>query len=194
MIARMIRRTTAFPILVSIVAAALLTATAPARGALAHEGSQDVTALFDRALAKVHAQPDFAKAVMLEADGTPAGDRAVNSASKIVRWRFVLDNQGTHGSPFASATISYRRSSGFGSVIGNPSPFLDDLPIKKAPRMTLRRAVSLLEDAGFKDGFVNVTLRDPLGPKQTPPLYIFGLADNNFVGVNTKTGRVAPLS
>jgi hypothetical protein len=186
--------TTARLIVVATVAAASLAVTASPSPAVDHSGARDVTALFDAALAKVRADPDFSKAVMLEADGGPAGNRAVKSASKIVRWRFVLDNQRTHGSPFASATISYRRSSGFGSVIGNPSPFLDDVRIKESPRMTLKRAVSLLEGAGFNDGFFNVTLRDPLGPQQTPPLYIFGLAGNDFVGVNTQTGRVAPLS
>ncbi len=53
-------------------------------------------------------------------------------------------------------------------------------------------AIALLEDAGYDDGFVNVTLRDPLGPDPTPPLYIFG-TDNGFVAVNTKTGDVEPI-
>jgi hypothetical protein len=59
--------------------------------------------------------------------------------------------------------------------------------------MTLKEAVALLEDAGYEDGFSNVTLRRPLGPKAIPPLYIFGVAEGGFVGVNTKTEKVKPL-
>ena len=59
--------------------------------------------------------------------------------------------------------------------------------------MTLKRAVSLLERAGYRQGFFNVTLRNPLGPHRTAPFYIFGLA-NPFVGVNTKTGEVRPFN
>jgi hypothetical protein len=34
-----------------------------------------------------------------------------------------------------------------------------------------------------------VTLRNPLGPKESNPLYIFGFA-NGYVDVDTVTGRV----
>jgi hypothetical protein len=176
-------------VLAAAVAAAPATASAPSRAK-----GRDVTVLFGQALSKVRADPDFAKAVMLEADGTPNGNKPVDNAGQIASWRFVLDNQRTQGSDFASVTISYRRSSGFGTPDGNPSPFLDDVQMPKAPKMTLKRAVSLLDKAGFRDGFENVALRDPLGPDSTAPLYIFGLADNSFVGVNTKTGKVKPLS
>lgn len=196
MIARVNRSSrTAVLILLSIVVTGSLAATAASAGASSARATKlDVTVLFDRAVAKVRAKPDFAKAVMLEAEGRPAGDRAVESAKKIVDWEFVLDNQDTRGSPFASVSLSYKRSSGFGSVQGHKSPFLDDLLIKKAPRMTLKDAVSLLEDAGYRDGFFNVTLRNPLGPDSSSPLYIFEVAGHSFVSVNTKTEAVAGLS
>ena len=41
--------------------------------------------------------------------------------------------------------------------------------------------------------FFNVTLRDPLGPTASKPLYIFGFANGEFVAVNTVTDKVAPL-
>jgi hypothetical protein len=59
--------------------------------------------------------------------------------------------------------------------------------------MTMKEAVSLLDDAGYDDGFSAVTLRAPLGPKATAPLYIFSVG-NDFVGVNTKTRKVKQLS
>jgi hypothetical protein len=81
----------------------------------------------------------------------------------------------------------------FGRVVGHESPFLEDVEITEPPDMTLKRAVSLLDHAGYRDGFSAVTLRAPLGPKTTPPLYIFTVG-HDFVGVNTKTGKVKPLS
>ena len=171
-----------------------IAASAPAAGVAAPAKTPDVTRLFDRALAKVTAKPDFARAAMLEADGATAGGRAVDSATGIVRWRFVLDNQRTRDTDFDSVTLRYSAPAGFGRPVGHPSPFLEDNRIRKAPKMTLAQAVTLLYDAGFGQKFQGVTLRSPLGPEATPPLYIFTLADGDFVGVNTKTGAVEPLS
>lgn len=155
-----------------------------------HPRSPDVTRLFRQAAVKVRANPDFSRAMVLEADGVPAGKGIVKNASQIARWRFVFDNR---DSRFASVTIDYRRSSGFGPPVGHTSPFLEDVEIKKPPKMTLGRAVTLLEGAGHRSGFFDVTLRSPLGPTTTPPLYIFGLAGGRFAAVNTKTGSVTPL-
>jgi hypothetical protein len=103
----------------------------------------DVTELFDQALATVRAQPDFAQAEVLEADGMPNGKKAVLSPRKIVRWRFVFQNS-TPGSGFASATLNYR-DGGFGRVVGHTEPFLEDAVIKAAPKMTLAEAVARLQ-------------------------------------------------
>jgi hypothetical protein len=157
----------------------------------AQTSAKDVTKLFDQAVQKVRANPDFADAVVLEADGLPAGKGAIERASQIGRWRFVFDNS-TPGSDSASVTIDWKRGEGFSKPDGNPSPLLDDVEIRKAPKMTLREAVNLLEAGGTKQ-FDNVTLRRPLGPESTPPLYIFGLASGKFVAVNTKTGDVEPI-
>ena len=59
----------------------------PLIAATATAANTDVTVLFDRAVAKVHKNPDFAKAVLLEADGSPAGKGAVTRTSQITRWR-----------------------------------------------------------------------------------------------------------
>src|SRR3954452_14255228 len=135
--------------------------------------AKDVTKLFDRAVDKVTSNPDFADAVMLEADGTPDGNKPVDGAAQVTNWRFVFENS-TPGSDFASVTIDWGKGLGFSKPDGNPSPFLEDVPIKKAPKMTLKKAIKLLDQAGT-DEFENVTLRRPLGPQRTPPLYIFGV-------------------
>jgi hypothetical protein len=154
---------------------------------------KDVTKLFDQALRIVRSHEDFAKAVTLEAEGLPKGDDPVRRAAGIVRWRFVYDNQSTKGSDSKSVTLRYRKPGGFGKPKGNPSPFLEDVAIKKAPKMTLREAVARLRDAGLDDGFYGVTLRRPLGPQNNAPMYIFTLGNGNYAAVNTKTGEVFQL-
>ena len=113
----------------------------------------DVTVLFGRAVKTVRntQRPTYTNAVVLEADGVTrggqcstmgcSGGRGVKDASGVVSWRFVFDNQSSH-SRFASATVAYGPApKAFGKVNGNPSPFLEDVVIAKAPRMTLSRAV-----------------------------------------------------
>ncbi len=175
---------------VLLTLAATLVLAAGASGAANNAKTPDVTELFTQARATVRAQPKFARAEVLEADGAPAHRGTVTSAAKIVRWRFIFDNA-TPGSDFMSATLNYRDGE-FGRVVGHSESFLEDAEIAEPPKMTLKDAVSLLTRAGYRDGFDNVTLRSPLGPKSVPPLYIFDTADG-FVGVNTKTGKVKVL-
>jgi hypothetical protein len=156
----------------------------------------DVKVLFHRAVKIVRATdpPTFSNAVMLEAEGTTGGV-PTTSASGIDRWRFVFDNQ-LSGPQFPrSAFISYGPPPlAFGPVTGNPSPFLEDRQIPKAPAMTLKRAVKLLQGAGFTDAFLNVTLRSPIAQITFNPLYIFGFGNNQFVAVDTVTKQVFPFS
>jgi hypothetical protein len=152
--------------------------------------AKDVTKLFGAAVDKVTSNPDFADAVVLEADGVPSGNKPIERASQIARWRFVFQNA-TPGSDFASVTIQWRRGQGFEAPVGHEPPFLEDVVIKRAPKMTLRAAIGLMADTGTRE-FLNVTLRRPLGPERTPPLYIFGV-DDGFIAVNTKTGDVEPI-
>lgn len=180
----------AVPALAVIVASCLIATGSPAAGVPAR--GADIKLLFDRALATVRANREFAKAVMLEADGSPTGNGAVRGAARITRWRFVLANRG--GSRFASVTIDYRRASGFAAPVGHPEPFLEDVVIKRAPKLTLAEAVSRLRRAGYRRPFSNVTLRNPLGPERSQALYIFGLDRKGFVAVNSRTGAVDPIS
>jgi hypothetical protein len=130
--------------------------------------------------------------VVLEADGITKGGRGTRSASGVVAWRFVFQNP-TGGNGIFSATLSYGPApKGFGRVRGYRTPFLDDVVIRRAPRMTLAAAVRRLRRAGHTGRFYNVTLRNPLGPRVTNPLYIFAFA-RRFVGVDTVTGRVRAL-
>jgi hypothetical protein len=183
-----------------LAAAALGTAVTRALAATAtsarHAVTPDVTVLFRRAVQIIHAtsRPRFARAVVFEADGTTAGGRLVTSASGIVKWRFVFDNTASQ-SRFASATLFYGPPPvRFGRVKGIRSPFLEDVDIPRAPKMTLGQAVTLLRKAGFRQGFFTVTLRNPLGPKRRHPNYIFGMAGGTFIGVDTVTKRVSRFS
>ncbi len=184
---------------IALTACALVIALSPASNVAAASGrpssTPDVTILFGRAVKLIRAtsRPTYARAVVYEADGTTRGGRGTKSASGIVNWRFVFDNYPSH-SRYASATLSYgpppRK---FGKVKGYRSPFLEDRVISKAPRMTLRQAVTGLQRAGYRRAFVNVTLRYPLAPTISKPLYIFGFANAQYVAVNTVTGKVTRI-
>lgn len=155
--------------------------------------------LFRQAVHKLHAKPNFNNAIMLEADGQTQGNRAVKYARGIVRVRFVFDNQETTGSKFASAYVHYGPPPKlFGKIHGVKFPFLEDRRILHPPEMTLKNAVRRLRHAGYHDKFSNVTLRKPLTKhKHTHVLFIFGLGtgqDQPYVAVDTKTGKVAPIS
>jgi hypothetical protein len=140
----------------------------------------------------VRGRVQFLGASPLEADGSPSSGAATTAAG-VDRWRFVFDNQRTPGSRFRSAILKYRRGR-FGRVKGIRPAFLEDNRLSPLPDMTLDDAVARLRDAGFEDPFSTVTLRFPVGPSFSEPLYIFGFGDGSFVGVGTKTGAVAPLS
>jgi hypothetical protein len=152
-----------------------------------------VTVLFGRALRKVRAthRPRFANARVFEADGSTANRRPTSSASGINRWRFVFDNTASH-SKYLSATLTYRGGR-FGKVTAIRQPFLEDVVIAKAPKMTLATAVKRLRGAGYKRPFRFVTLRRPLGPRNVNALYLFGLSNGADVAVDTVTGRVSKV-
>ncbi len=164
-----------------------------------------MTTLFRRALHRVqHADHGtFSNSAVLEADGVTHGGhctdqgcttgRSAANAAGVVEWRFVLQND-TPDSPEKSAVVVYRPwPKGFGGVVGNPPPIFEDVPLHKAPKMTLVRAISRLRRAGHHARFVAVTLRNPLGAKPVNPLYIFGFAHKPSVGVDTVTGKVKTI-
>jgi len=60
----------------------------------AAQGIPDVTVLFGRAVKLIRntKPPTYKRAIVFEADGFTAGNRAVKTAAGIVRWRFVFQN------------------------------------------------------------------------------------------------------
>jgi hypothetical protein len=152
-----------------------------------------VQALFRRAGRIVRGRVQFLGASPLEAKGRPSSGTAT-TAAEVDRWRFVFDNQRTPGSRFRTAIVRYGRGR-FGPVKGRRPAFnLDDNSLSPLPEMMLDNAVAHLRTAGFQSPFSSVTLRFPLGPSSSEPLYIFGFADGSFIGVGTKTGTVAPVT
>ncbi len=153
----------------------------------------DVTVLAPRAEKIVHAQRPFRKAVLLEAEGTPAArSHVVKTARGIVAWRFVFDNQGS-GNAFSSAIVDAVHGK-FGKVRGHTGPVLDDQGISRIPKMTLSRAIGLLDKAGYRSGFSAVTLRKPLNPGVRHIEYIFTVKSGKYVAVDTRTGQVKQVS
>jgi hypothetical protein len=58
--------------------------------------------------------------------------------------------------------------------------------------MTLRSAVSLMRQASYRRGVVDVTLRNPLGPRRSNPLYIFGCSDGWDAAVTPEIAGIGP--
>ena len=187
-------------------AIALLAVPNVAAAAPASRAGPDVTVLFGRAVNMVRAakRPTYSRAVMFEADGITRGGRCTSmgcfggrgatTAAGVVSWRFVLDNEASH-SRFKSASISYGPPpKAFGSVTGYRASFTEDFQMSRPPRMTLSQAVGLLRRAGHRGLFFNVTLRNPVQPKRSNPLYIFGFAHNRYVSVDTVTKKVKPFA
>jgi hypothetical protein len=153
----------------------------------------DVTALIGPATkrGRATAKPQFERDVLYEADGATRGGKPVSSVAGIVSRRFVFD--GTPGSKYASATLTYGpEPKRFGRVVGVKQPFLEDVPIPRAPTMTLAQALARVRKAGYRRGFSAVTLRNPLGPTKSNPLYIFTVG-SKYVAVNTVTRKVSVL-
>ncbi len=168
-----------------------------AAGSAAPGATPSVQSLITRATAMVRAKKGFAKAVLLEADGTGRGE--MRSAAGVTKWRFVYNNQTTPKFKYRAAFVFYRNGR-LGNFKALKGPFLEDRNISKIPKMTLPTAVAKLRAAGHKLGFLTVTLRWPLtGGTRTArpinePLYIFGFSSGTFVSVETRTGRVRRIA
>ena len=164
--------------------------------AAARKTIPDVKVLFHRAVKIVRATdpPTFSNAVMLEAEG----DDRWRTHHVCIRHRPLAVRV---RQPAVLPAISLQRvylldgppPLAFGPVIGNPSIFVEDHLIPKAPAMTLKQAVKRLQEAGFTTAFLNVTLRNPVAQITLNPLYIFGLENNAFVAVDTVTKQVFPF-
>lgn len=69
--------------------------------------------------------------------------------------------------------------------------WLECVPIKLPTALTLKDAITKLNEANIvKPHSKVVTLRNPLGPWQRNPQFIFGQVGTGFVAVDAKTGEV----
>lgn len=174
----------------AIAIAAAAAGTAVAAGS-APKGIPDVKSLFNPALAYVRGADSgqLAKAVVYEADAVVPKPAATTAG--ITSWKFVFQNP-TPNSQYASATVLYGPSpKKFNTLIASPEPFLEDVVIAKAPTLSLLQGLAKLRAAGYRGKFSSVVLRDPLGPKQVDPMYIFGVVGKGFVAVDALNGKVS---
>jgi len=126
----------------------------------------------------------YPHAKLYEADGKASAP--TTDPAKIDQLRVVFQNSGN------STVIITETSYGeFGAPVEIPHPWAEDVVIAWPVKMDLAKANELKEAAGFKNPYNNVTLRNPLGPVRSNPLFIFGTAPPNpYVFVDTVTGKV----
>jgi hypothetical protein len=122
------------------------------------------------------------------ATGGPTRDPA-----KIDRMTVVFLHPGDSiDSTDSAVTIESIGYSEFGEPKVIPVPFLGDLVVEWPVRMDLSEANKLKEEAGFSKPYTRVILRNPLGPKETNPFFIFNVAGESscYILVDTVTSEV----
>lgn len=129
---------------------------------------------------------EYPTAVLYEADGS-ASKGETTRPEEIDTIRVVC----TRPEDGATIIVKITDSDKVGKPIFIPEPWLEDVVIAWPVEMTLLHASQLKEQTGYKDPYVCVTLRNPLGPERTNPYFIFG--DNKhqpYIFVDTVTGLV----
>ena len=106
----------------------------------------------------------------------------------MTQWKFVYDYP-----PNSTVTIAYD-----GTAFGSPAvdgPIEGDFVIPLPLKTGLGAANAARRAHGYPTAsFGAVTLRKPVGPKITEPLFIFSLPQKQlYVGVGVDTSTVAPL-
>ena len=146
----------------------------------------DITALMRSAAARIHADPRFKHAILLECDGTPESG-TITTAHGITQWRIVFSNFAKPQSKFQSVYIDFTAGA-FTKPVGVELPFVGSLPLSPSPTMTLNQAVTLLHKAGYTQPFAGVSLFKPVLAKTVEPSYVFtfGLATHIAVGTISK--------
>jgi hypothetical protein len=156
--------------LITLLGVVMLIALLPGAG-VAKKPIPDVKVLIPRAIDLVTAA--YPGALWLEAEGLPADGELAASAEDIVQWQFVFSTPETPG-PIESAVIQYGPPPGaFGEVRGKVGLFTGAVVMDKAPSMTLKDAVKLLQRAGHTDAFDGVVLMHPLVAEPVNPRYLF---------------------
>jgi hypothetical protein len=135
----------------------------------------------------------LAAATLLEADGYSSGGKGVTTAAGITHWHFVFNNSTPH-SPYVQATVNYGPSPrAYGPVTPSKTPYLEDVKIAKAPKLSLHQAVGDLRKDGEHRAFNSVILRNPLNPPFDGVRYIFGVVASGgttYVEISASTGKV----
>ncbi len=127
----------------------------------------------------------YPEAKLYEADGVATGGPTTDPKG-IDQMRVVFQNP--DNTTVIIKTIEWGE---FGEPQLIPEPWLGDVVIHWPINMDLPEANKLKEEAGFKEPYSNVTLRNPLGPKITNPFFIFGTNPGHpYVFVDVVTGEV----
>ena len=127
----------------------------------------------------------YPEAELYEADGKASGGLTTDPA-KIDKLRVVFQNANN-----STVIITETGYGEFGDPEFFPCPWADDLVIQFPVDMDLPKANQLKEQAGYTEPFSNVTLRNPLGPTESNPYFIFGVNQKQpYIFVDTVTGKV----
>lgn len=128
----------------------------------------------------------YPQAILYEADGFASEGPTIDPA-KIDRLRIVFQN--VNNSTLIIKEIGYGE---FGKPQLIPEPWLEDIVIPWPIAMDLPKANTLKEEAGYRQPYGAVTLRNPLGPTQSNPYFIFGgNPAEPYIFVDTVTGKVS---
>lgn len=127
----------------------------------------------------------YPEAKLYEADGV-ASSGPTTDPNKIDQLRVVFQNPDNTTVIIKSTTWGE-----FGDPVLYNEPWLGDIVIDWPIDMDLPKANELKEQAGYKEPYANVTLRNPLGPTASNPYFIFGTNPNHpYIFVDTVTGEV----
>lgn len=127
----------------------------------------------------------YPNAELYEADGIAKGGQTTDPA-QINQMRVVFRNENN-----TTVIITETGYGEFGAPELIPHPWVGDRIVDFPVDMDLPQANELKEQAGYTNPYANVTLRNPLGPTQTNPYFIFGVDHSQpYVFVDTVTGKV----
>jgi hypothetical protein len=155
--------------LITLLGVVMLIAILPGAG-VAKQPTPDVKALIPKAIDLVTTA--YPGALWLEAEGLPADGELASSAEDIVQWQFVFSTP--ESQPIWSAVVTYGPPPDeFSPVRGKVGLFTGAIVMDKAPSMTLKGAVKLLQRAGHTDAFDGVVLMHPLVAEAVNPRYLF---------------------